>query len=60
MVRVTDPERSRRFSEALGLRSSRDMDIVHEGVLEATTCFFSLGEQENVLELTYDLCGDLA
>lgn len=54
MVRITDPERSRRFYEALGFRFSRDMDIVREGVLEATNYFFSLGEQENVLELTYN------
>jgi lactoylglutathione lyase len=54
MVRITDPERSRRFYEALGFRFSRDMDIVRDGVLEATNYFFSLGEQENVLELTYN------
>jgi lactoylglutathione lyase len=30
------------------------MDIVRDGVLEATNYFFSLGEQENVLELTYN------
>jgi catechol 2,3-dioxygenase-like lactoylglutathione lyase family enzyme len=31
MVRITDPERSREFYEALGFRFSRDMDIVREG-----------------------------
>jgi lactoylglutathione lyase len=54
MVRITDPERSRRFYEALGFRFSRDMDIVREGQLEATNYFYSLGDAENVLELTYN------
>jgi lactoylglutathione lyase len=54
MVRITDPERSRSFYEALGFRFSRDMDIVREGELEATNYFYSIGEQENVLELTYN------
>jgi lactoylglutathione lyase len=54
MVRITDPERSRRFYEALGFTFSRDMDIVRDGQLEATNFFFSIGDQENVLELTYN------
>jgi lactoylglutathione lyase len=54
MVRVTDPERSREFYEALGFRFSRDMDIVRNGELEATNYFFSVGNAENVLELTYN------
>jgi len=54
MVRITDPERSRAFYEALGFRFSRDMDIVRDGELEATNYFFSLGDAENVLELTYN------
>ena len=54
MVRITDPERSRGFYEALGFRFSRDMDIVRDGELEATNYFFSLGDDENVLELTYN------
>ncbi len=54
MVRITDPDRSRAFYEALGFRFSRDMDIVREGELEATNYFFSIGDQENVLELTYN------
>ena len=54
MVRITDPERSRGFYEALGFRFSRDMDIVRNGELEATNYFFSLGDDENVLELTYN------
>ena len=54
MVRITDPQRSRGFYEALGFRFSRDMDIVRNGELEATNYFFSLGDDENVLELTYN------
>jgi lactoylglutathione lyase len=54
MVRITDPEKSRAFYEALGLRYSREMDIVRNGELEATNYFFSIGEQEDVLELTYN------
>ena len=54
MVRITDPEKSRSFYEALGFRFSRDMDIVRNGELEATNYFFSLGDAENVLELTYN------
>ena len=54
MVRITDPERSRAFYEALGFRFSRDMDIVRDGQLEATNYFYSIGVHENVLELTFN------
>jgi len=54
MVRITDPAKSRAFYEALGFTFSRDMDIVRNGELEATNYFFSLGEHENVLELTFN------
>ena len=54
MYRITDPERSRAFYEALGFRFSRDLDIVRNGELEATNYFFSIGDDENVLELTYN------
>jgi lactoylglutathione lyase len=54
MVRITDPERSRSFYEALGFSFSRDIDIVRDGELEATNYFFSLGEAGDVLELTYN------
>jgi lactoylglutathione lyase len=54
MVRITDPEKSRAFYEALGFRYSREMDIVRNGELEATNYFFSIGDQEDVLELTYN------
>jgi lactoylglutathione lyase len=54
MLRITDPEKSRSFYEALGFTFSRDMDIVRNGELEATNYFFSLGGDENVLELTFN------
>jgi len=52
MCRITDPEKSRTFYEALGFRFSREMDIVRGGEREATNYFYSIGDQENVLELT--------
>jgi lactoylglutathione lyase len=54
MVRITDPEKSRAFYEALGFTFSRDMDIVRNGEVEATNYFFSMGDSENVLELTFN------
>ena len=54
MVRITDPEKSRAFYEALGFRFDRDMDIVRNGEVEATNYFFSLGDDESVLELTFN------
>jgi lactoylglutathione lyase len=54
MYRITDPDRSRAFYEALGFTFSRELDIVRDGELEATNYFFSLGDQESVLELTYN------
>ena len=54
MVRITDPEKSRAFYEALGFRFTRDLDIVRDGELEATNYFYSIGDSDNVLELTYN------
>jgi lactoylglutathione lyase len=54
MVRITDPPKSRAFYEALGFTFSREMDIVRNDVLEATNYFFSIGDAENVLELTFN------
>ena len=54
MVRITDPERSRAFYEALGFRFERDMDIVRDGKTEATNFFFGIGDQDAVLELTFN------
>jgi lactoylglutathione lyase len=54
MVRITDPEQSRAFYEVLGFGFERDMDIVRNGELEATNYFFGIGDQESVLELTFN------
>ena len=54
MVRITDPDRSRAFYEALGFSFERDMDIVRDGQKEATNYFFSIGDQRSVLELTFN------
>jgi lactoylglutathione lyase len=54
MLRITDPEKSRKFYEALGFTFSRDMDIVRNGEREATNYFYSMGDHENVLELTFN------
>jgi lactoylglutathione lyase len=54
MLRITDPEKSRAFYEALGFRFEREMDIVRGGETEATNFFYSIGDQQSVLELTYN------
>jgi len=54
MLRITDPDQSRAFYEALGFTFTRDMDIVRDGQLEATNYFYSLGDAESVLELTFN------
>ena len=54
MVRITDPDRSRAFYEALGFTFERDMDIVRNGEKGETNYFFSLGDAESVLELTFN------
>ena len=54
MLRITDPDKSRAFYEALGFTFSREMDIVRNGEKEATNYFFSLPGSDNVLELTYN------
>jgi lactoylglutathione lyase len=54
MYRITDTDRSRSFYEALGFTFAGDFDIVRHGELEATNYFFSLGDQDSVLELTYN------
>ena len=52
MYRITDPERSRSFYEALGLEYRRELPIVRDGELEATNYFFGVPGQEEELELT--------
>ena len=54
MVRITDPEKSRAFYETLGFRFERDMDIVRNGETEATNYFYGIGDQDAVLELTFN------
>jgi lactoylglutathione lyase len=54
MYRITDPAKSRAFYEALGFEFGNEFDIVRDGKREATNYFFSLGDQESVLELTYN------
>jgi lactoylglutathione lyase len=54
MYRITDPEKSRAFYEALGLEFRRDMDIVRNGEKEATNYFFGVPGQDEELELTFN------
>jgi len=54
MYRITDPEKSRAFYEALAMKFRRDMDIVRNGELEATNYFFGVPGQEEELELTFN------
>jgi lactoylglutathione lyase len=54
MYRITDPERSRRFYEALGMEFRRDLPIVRDGQLEATNYFFGFPGQDEELELTFN------
>ncbi len=54
MLRVTDPERTRAFYEALGLEFRRDMDIVRDGQREATNYFYGVPGQDEELEFTYN------
>src|SRR5712692_9323913 len=54
MYRITDPERSRVFYEALGMEFRRELPIVRDGQLEATNYFFGLPGQEEELELTFN------
>ena len=54
MYRITDPDRSRAFYEALGLEYRRDLPIVRNGELEATNYFFGVPDQAEELELTFN------
>jgi lactoylglutathione lyase len=58
MYRITDPERSREFYEALGFEFRRDLPIVRDGELEATNYFFGMPGQDEELEVD-DLEGTL-
>jgi lactoylglutathione lyase len=52
MVRITDPDASRRFYEALGFEFRRELPIVRDGELEATNYFFGAPGESVELELT--------
>ena len=54
MVRVTDPDASRAFYEALGMEFRRDLPIVRDGELEATNYFLGFPGDESELELTFN------
>ena len=54
MYRITDPQRSREFYEALGFEFKRDLDIVRNGEREATNYFFAFPGDDAELELTYN------
>jgi lactoylglutathione lyase len=54
MLRITDPEKSRAFYEALGMESRRESPIVRNGELEATLYFFGYPGQDEELELTFN------
>jgi lactoylglutathione lyase len=54
MLRVTDPEKSRTFYEALGMELRRESPIVRNGELEATLYFLGFPGQEEELELTFN------
>ena len=54
MYRITDPERSRAFYEALGFEFRKESPIVRNGELEATNYFFAVPGQDEELELTFN------
>lgn len=54
MLRTSDPAGARKFYEAVGFRFSREVEIVRNDELEATIAFYSLGEHEDILELTFN------
>lgn len=54
MYRITDPDKSRAFYEALGFEFRRELDIVRDGEVEATNYFLGTPGQEEELELTFN------
>jgi len=52
MLRITDPDKTRAFYEALGLEFRREMDIVRGGEREATNYFMGVPGEEVELEFT--------
>jgi lactoylglutathione lyase len=54
MYRISDPEKSRTFYDALGFEFRRELPIVRDGEVEATNYFFGMAGQEEELELTFN------
>ncbi len=54
MYRITDPDASRRFYEALGFEFRRELPIIRDGELEATNFFYGAPGQDEELELTFN------
>ena len=54
MLRVTDPDASRAFYEALGMEFRRESPIVRNGEKEATLYFLGFPGQDEELELTFN------
>jgi lactoylglutathione lyase len=54
MLRVSDPEKTRAFYEALGLEFRGEFEIVRNGEKEATNYFFGVPGQEEELEFTFN------
>jgi lactoylglutathione lyase len=54
MLRISDPEKSRAFYEAIGMEFRRESPIVRGGELEATLYFFGFPGQDEELELTFN------
>src|SRR4051812_30144894 len=52
MLRITDPDKSRAFYEALGMEFRRESPIVRDGEKEATLYFYGFSGQDEELELT--------
>jgi lactoylglutathione lyase len=57
MYRIVDPERSRKFYEALGMEFRRELPIVRDGNHEATNYFYGFAGQDEELELTFNTDG---
>jgi lactoylglutathione lyase len=54
MYRVTDPDRTRAFYEALGFEFRRELPIVRNGELEATNYFYGMPGEKPELEFTFN------
>ena len=57
MLRITDPDRSRGFYEALGFEFRKESPIVRDGHHEATNYFYGVPGQDEELELTFNTDG---